>query len=130
MSDRFHHFFIAPKDFAASYAFYRETLGWQLVSEWTDTAGKRGAQLSGGGIRVVIAEAHSADDLPDIAAKAHAHSPTVHLDIHDADSRFAQIPVGDHIVIPPEDNAWGKRWFVLRDPDGNLIAFNEMRQKP
>lgn len=129
MSDRFHHFFIAPKDFDASLTFYRDTLGWQVMSVWTDNFGKRGAQLSGGGIKVVIAEEHNAVEMRDIAAKAHAHSPTVHLDIHDANARFAQIRAGEHVVIPPEDNNRGRRWFVVKDPDGNLIAFNEMRQK-
>ena len=129
MADRFHHFFIAPKNFDGSLAFYRDVLCWQVMGEWTDQFGKRGAQLAGGGIRVVIAEAHTASEMRDIAAKAHPHSPTVHLDIHDANARFAKIPAGDHIVIPPENNHWGTRWFVVKDPDGNLIAFNEMRQK-
>jgi catechol 2,3-dioxygenase-like lactoylglutathione lyase family enzyme len=129
MSDRFRHLFIAPRDFDASFAFYRDLLGWQVMGEWTDNLGKRGVNLSGGGIRVVIAEAHAEAGLPDLAAKAHPHSPTVHLDIHDLDARFAKIPAGDHVVIPPEDSRGGKRWFVVKDPDGNLIAFNEMRQK-
>ena len=128
MPDRFHHFFIAPQNFDASLGFYRDLLGWQVISEWTDNFGKRGARLSGGGIKVVIAEAHTAAEMRDIAAKAHPHSPTVHLDIHDADVRFAKIPAGDHVVIEPENNHWGTRWFVVKDPDGNLIAFNEMRQ--
>ena len=128
MTDRFHHFFIAPKDFDASFKFYRETLGWRMISEWTDTAGKRGAQLEGGAVRVVIAEEH-ADDLRDIAAKANPHSPTMHLDIHNLDTRFAEIPAGEHVVIAPETAHWGARWFVVKDPDGNLIAFNEMRQR-
>ncbi|MBL0124032.1 MAG: VOC family protein [Betaproteobacteria bacterium] len=129
MSDRFHHFFIAQKDFDASLMFYRDTLGGKMMSEWTDNFGKRGAQLSGGGIKVVIAEEHGAMEMRDIAAKAHAHSATLHLDIHDPNARFAQIPAGNHVVIPPEDNNRGRRWFVVKDPDGNLIAFNEMRQK-
>ncbi len=129
MTDRFHHFFIAPKDFDASLRFYRDTLGWKPISEWTDNAGKRGAQLEGGAIKVVIAEEHSGGDMRDIAAKAHPNSPTVHLDIHNLDARFAQIPAGDHVVISPENAHWGTRWFVVRDPDGNLIAFNEMRQR-
>lgn len=129
MTDRFHHFFIAPKDFDASFRFYRETLGWKAISEWTDKAGKRGAQLEGGAVRVVIAEDHADGDMRDIAAKVHPHSPTMHLDIHDLDSRFAQIPSGEHVVIPPENAHWGTRWFVVKDPDGNQIAFNEMRQR-
>ena len=127
--DRFDHLFIAPHDFDASLKFYRDILCWQLTNEWTDEFGKRGAQLTGGGVRIVIAEPHEGGEMRDIIAKAHPNSATVHLDIHDADERFAKIAQGDHVVNAPENNHWGTRWFVIKDPDGNLIAFNEMRQK-
>ena len=126
-SDRFDHQFIYPSNFDRSRKFYLEILGWQVMSEWTDNQGKRGAVMSGGGVRVVLAEPH--DDVG-IHNKLAPHAPTLHLDIHDADKRFSQIPGGEHIVQAPQDNHWGTRWFVVRDPDGNLIAFNEMRQKP
>lgn len=130
MSDRFDHLFIAPHDFDASLKFYRDTLGWHVTKEWTDEHGKRGAEFTGGGVRLVIAEPHAPHEMRDIVAKTHPHSATVHLDIHDADQRFSRIAPGDHVIIPPENNPRGTRWFVVRDPDGNLIAFNEMRQKP
>ena len=126
VSDRFEHLFFCPSDFDASQKFYCEILDWQVVSEWTDNHGKRGVILSGGGVRVVLAEPH---DEVDIHNRQAPHSATLHLDIHDADKRFAQISKGNHIVQTPQDNHWGTRWFVVRDPDGNLIAFNEMRQK-
>ncbi|MEQ1518292.1 MAG: VOC family protein [Usitatibacteraceae bacterium] len=129
-SDRFDHLFICPSNFAQSLSFYVDILGWAVVSEWTDNHGKRGAILNGGGVRLVLAEAHA--DAPGAGAitnKIAPHSPALHLDIHDAARRFSEIPPGAHIVQPPEDNHWGTRWFVLRDPDGNLIAFNELRQK-
>ena len=126
VSDRFDHLFFCPRDFEASRKFYVDILGWQVASEWTDNHGKKGVIVNGGGVRVVLAEAH---DEVDIHNRQAPHSSTLHLDIHDADARFAQIPSGDHIVQPPQDNHWGTRWFVVSDPDGNLIAFNEMRQK-
>ena len=125
-SDRFDHLFISPRDFDQSRRFYVELLGWQVVSEWTDNRGKKGAILNGGGVRIVLAEPH---DEAGVRNPDAPHSSALHLDIHDADARFAQIPAGDHIVQRPEDNHWGTRWFVVKDPDGNLIAFDEMRQK-
>ena len=129
VSDRFDHLFFCPRDFQASRNFYVELLGWQVVSEWTDNFAKRGVILNGGGVQVVLAEAHDAPNDGDIHNNRAPNAATLHLDIHDADARFAEIPAGDHIVQPPQDNHWGTRWFVVRDPDGNLIAFNEMRQK-
>ena len=125
-SDRFDHLFFCPRDFDVSRQFYVEILNWQVMSEWTDNHGKRGAILNGGGIRVMLAERRDGDKIQNALAP---HASTLHLDIHDADKRFAQIPAGNHVVQPPEENQWGSRWFVLRDPDGNLIAFDEMRQR-
>ena len=129
VSDRFDHLFFCPRDFDASRKFYVELLGWQVMNEWMDNHGKKGVLLSGGGVKVVLAQSHAEDDRDEVHNREAPHSATLHLDIHDADKRFAQIPGGDHIVQPPQNNHWGTRWFVVRDPDGNLIAFNEMRQK-
>ena len=47
-------------------------------------------------------------------------------DIHDIDARFRALPKGDHVAVEPEPTHWGTRWFVVRDPDGNVIAFEEL----
>ena len=122
ISDRFHHLFIKPSDFEASLKFYRDTLGWSVTETWGGTGKERGAILSGGGIRVVLAE-RSAE-----TKDATGTQPSVHLDIHDVDARFRSLPKGAYVVAPPEDTQWGTRWFVVRDPDGNLIAFEQLRQ--
>jgi len=126
VADRFEHLFFCPRDFTASRQFYVDVLGWQIVSEWTDNHGKKGAMFNGGAVRVVLAESPENPGIDNLQAP---HAATLHLDIHDADKRFAQIPAGEHVVKPPHDNYSGARSFVLRDPDGNLIAFDEMRQK-
>jgi uncharacterized glyoxalase superfamily protein PhnB len=59
---------------------------------------------------------------------ADASGPDVHLDIHDIDERFRELPKGTHVVIEPQSTHWGTRWFVVRDPDGNLIAFEELHR--
>jgi catechol 2,3-dioxygenase-like lactoylglutathione lyase family enzyme len=120
MSDRFHHLSIAPADFDASLAFYRDTLGWVLTREWGGKGSPRGAILTGGGVKVALSEA---------ADGAATGRPTMHLDIHDIDARFRELPRGTHVVTPPQDTAWGTRWFVVRDPDGNLIAFEEVHSR-
>jgi catechol 2,3-dioxygenase-like lactoylglutathione lyase family enzyme len=118
MIDRFHHLFISPSDFDASLAFYRDVLGWAVVENWGGRGQERGAILSGGGVQVVLAEKP--------AAEADAGRPHLHLDIHDIDKRFAALPKGAHVVREPEATHWGTRWFVVKDPDGNVIAFEEL----
>jgi catechol 2,3-dioxygenase-like lactoylglutathione lyase family enzyme len=122
--DRFDHLFIRPADFEKSLAFYRDVLGWAILTTWGGGADSRGAVLSGGGIKVVLAEDHRTADKPGSAA-ARDSRPNVHLDIHSVDLRFRVLPKGEHVVVAPEATHWGTRWFVVRDPDGNLIAFEE-----
>jgi uncharacterized glyoxalase superfamily protein PhnB len=50
----------------------------------------------------------------------------MHLDIHDIDARFSKLPPGTEVVSPPGPTPWGTRWFVVKDPDGNLLAFEEV----
>jgi len=119
MVDRFHHLFIAPADFDKSVAFYRDVLGWNVTRTWNGNGAGRGVVLSGGGVEVVLAEDRG-------GARPR---PTLHLDIHDIDARFRALPAGSHVVTRPEATPWGTRWFVVRDPDGNLIAFEELRPR-
>jgi catechol 2,3-dioxygenase-like lactoylglutathione lyase family enzyme len=119
MADRFHHVFIAPADFDKSFRFYRDALGWTVTRTWGDNGAVHGAVLSGGGIEVVIA---SDPDFP-------TGRPILHLDIHDIDARFKSLGKGTTVVTPPEDTHWGTRWFVVSDPDGNLIAFEEVHSR-
>lgn len=123
MIDRFDHLHIQPADFDRSLAFYRDMLGWTVVSAWGDATSSRGAVLSGGAIKVVLAERSKYPAQP---AEPH---PAVHLDIHDIDKRFEALPAGDHVVLPPGVSERGTRRFVVRDPDGNLIAFEELNRQ-
>ncbi len=123
MIDRFHHLFITPDDFDASLAFYRDVLGWSVTDTWGGNGSGRGVAVSGGGVKVVIAEKTSVGKADGGLGTAR---PNVHLDIHDIDKRFGKLPKGAHVVREPEETHWGTRWFVVKDPDGNLIAFEEI----
>jgi catechol 2,3-dioxygenase-like lactoylglutathione lyase family enzyme len=122
MIDRFDHLYIEPADYDASLGFYRDVLGWTVTEHRGAHAGGRGAVLSGGGIKIVLAERKGAAK----PAEASGARPRVHLDIHDIDARFEALPKGAHVVAEPGKTPWGTRWFVVRDPDGNLIAFEEV----
>jgi catechol 2,3-dioxygenase-like lactoylglutathione lyase family enzyme len=124
MIDRFHHLFIEPADYEVSLAFYRDVLGWAVIEDWGGAGAERGATLSGGGIKVVIAQRSAASRR--LLNGADVARFNVHLDIHDIDARFRVLPKGEHVVVEPEPTHWGTRWFVVRDPDGNVIAFEEL----
>ena len=126
ITDRFHHLFICPEDFDASLKFYRDVLGWDVTETWGGNGEDRGAILSGGGTKVVIAQRSAVGGGDAGLGKAQ---PNVHLDIHDVDARFRKLPPGTHVLKKPEDTPWGTRWFVVRDPDGNIIAFEEIHRR-
>ena len=115
MIDRFHHLVVVPAEFDASLAFYRDVLGWTMTRTWGEP-GERGAMLSGGAMKLVIAEKSAGE----------TGRPNLHLEIHDVDKRFQTLPPGTHVVRAPEATGWGTRWFVVQDPDGNRIAFEEV----
>jgi catechol 2,3-dioxygenase-like lactoylglutathione lyase family enzyme len=124
--DRFDHVFVQPASFDASLAFYRDALGWRVVSAWGGEGQPRGAILSAESMTIVLAEPHPAED----RSKTHGINgtrPTLHLQVHDIDKRYAQISQSNAALFAPETTHWGTRWFVARDPDGNLLAFEEKR---
>ncbi len=96
------------------------------MESWGGGGEPRGARLtSRGGFSVVIAEPHSDSDDKAWEEGRSGTRPTIHLSTNSIDDRYKEVPQGEHIVIKPEKTHWGTKWFVVRDPDGNMIAFNE-----
>ena len=127
-TDRFDHIFIEPSNCDASLTFYRDILGWKVQFSWGETGSPRGAGLNSGQMMVVLAEDHPADD----KSKSHGINgtrPTVHLAVEDIQARYAEVSRSGKALFPPQVNHWGTKWFVAKDPDGNLIAF-EQRNSP
>jgi catechol 2,3-dioxygenase-like lactoylglutathione lyase family enzyme len=124
MKDRFDHLFIAPSDFDRALAFYRDVLGWRTVTSWGGSSEPRGVILDGGAIEVVLAERHPSDD-HSWSDGVNGRRPTVHLVVDDLDGRFEELVPRAPVVVQPETTHWGTRWFVIEDPDGNLIAYEQ-----
>ncbi len=123
-SDAFDHVFIQPGSYEASLRFYQEHLGWKVEYAWGDALSPRGACLSSGTMKVVLAENYSAAD----HSKSHGINgtrPTIHLRVQDIDARYAQVVKSGCALFPPERTHWGTLWFVAKDPDGNLVAFEQ-----
>lgn len=122
--DRFDHLFVEPASFDASLAFYRDALGWKVLFSWGESGEPRGASLTSGAMTIVLAEPHSAQD----KSKSHGingHRPTVHLLVENVDQRYEELSRAGVALFEPESTHWGTRWFVAKDPDGNLIAYEQ-----
>lgn len=125
-ADRFDHVFIEPASFDAAVSFYRDSLGWTRLFSWGGEGEPRGIGLTGGTVTIVLAERHPADD----HSKSHGINgtrPTLHLTVADLDKRYEELSSNGVTLFPPEPTHWGTRWFLVRDPDGNLIAYEEVR---
>jgi catechol 2,3-dioxygenase-like lactoylglutathione lyase family enzyme len=122
--DRFDHLFIAPADFDRGVAFYRDSLGWNPVATWGGDGEPRGVILNGGTIEIILAERHDTDD-HSWSHGMNGHRPTVHLTVENLDERFRELSSVVEVVVNPEATHWGTRWFVIKDPDDNLIAYEQ-----
>jgi catechol 2,3-dioxygenase-like lactoylglutathione lyase family enzyme len=123
--DDFDHLFVQPQSFDASRDFYVGTLGWQVLYDWGGDGGPRGACLGSGRMRLVLAEKHAAADHSQRDGVSGAR-PTLHLKVKDIEARHAELQPSGCVLFAPERTHWGSRWFVARDPDGNLIAFEQL----
>jgi uncharacterized glyoxalase superfamily protein PhnB len=122
--DRFDHLFVQPGSFDASLTFYRDALGWKVLFAWGGSGEPRGASLSSGAMTIVLAEDHPTLD----KSKTHGINgtrPTLHLRVTDIEQRYTELNASGVALFPPERTHWGTRWFVAKDPDGNLIAFEQ-----
>ena len=126
--DRFDHLFIAPSDFDRTVAFYRDALGWSSVATWGGDGEPRGVVLNGGAIEMVFAERHDAND-HSWSGGINGHRPTLHLTVDDLDKRHQELSHLVEVVVQPEATHWGTTWFVVKDPDGNLIAYEQPQSK-
>ncbi len=93
-------------------------------ASWGEEVGTRGSQLARGEFRIVIAENHG--DVADSSGKSGfiGTSPTIHVEVDNLDECFDVVADPSSVVVSPELTHWGVRWFVITDPDGNLIAVN------
>jgi uncharacterized glyoxalase superfamily protein PhnB len=128
---KFDHFFIAPSNFGNSLKFFTVCLGWEVVSEWGEGVEPRGAIIRSvnGNVSVVLAERHGNDEDNAWSSGVNGTHPTIHIEVSDIEARYRQIPRGEHLVVPLQTTHWGAQWFVVKDPDNNLIAFFSPKKK-
>jgi uncharacterized glyoxalase superfamily protein PhnB len=123
--EKFDHIFIQPRDWGKSFLFFTEVLGWKVAQQFgkADDAG-RFAELAYGEFRLILAEDH---DVTDPSKKPATYLTKGKISLHfqsgDVDGTFAKIRNGSHVVVKPENNHWGTRWFMVEDPDGNQFGW-------
>jgi lactoylglutathione lyase len=110
-------------DFDRSLAFYRDVLGFDVLSEFTDD-GPPFALLARDGVGLQIG-GPQARKSPDAAPTV-----TLYFDVSDALALHARLKDSVAIEWGPEVYFYHRREFAFRDPDGHLIIVSEETDDP
>jgi PhnB protein len=117
-------------DAAGAIDFYVKAFGAEELGRVPGPDGKKlfHAALKLNGSTVMLN-----DDFPEMSdgksstPKAFGGRPvTIHLVVTDVDAKFQQaIDAGASVVMPVDDQFWGDRYGVLRDPFGHLWSLGQ-----
>lgn len=113
------HIYVETRDFERARSFWTG-LGFTVADAWGD-GDHRACRLVNAGAAVVLATAHGEPQ----RATIHFGAP----DLSKLAGRAAENPAAE-IATPLSDTHWGTQWLRLRDPDGNLYAFESPGQAP
>jgi catechol 2,3-dioxygenase-like lactoylglutathione lyase family enzyme len=121
---------------AASLAFYRDTLGFEVRNDveyggmhWI-TVGPPGQPGTSIVLYPPAASPGITDDERRMIAEMMAKGTyaSINLATPDLDSTFERVQAGDaEVVQEPTDQPYGIRDCAVRDPAGNLIRIQELR---
>jgi uncharacterized glyoxalase superfamily protein PhnB len=102
-----------------TWDFYTTHLGFRTIAEddtFVQLAHPTGAQLA-------ILRHELDGPASELVSATDGRGYWLNIDVADADAEHARLcAAGVAIVAPPTDKPWGERMFVVRDPNGVLIA--------
>ena len=132
-----HHFAVTVSDLDRAVAFYRDTLGLEVLSEFSvggdafatgvgiDGASAEFAHIDAGDARIELVEYTPEGDA---AAETELNQPgATHLglEVDDLDAVYEDLPDGVATIAEPQTTESGTRILFVRDPDGTLVELLE-----
>ena len=116
-------------DIEASTAFYRDVLGFSIVTTVPEQAPFAFVWLRREGVEVFLNDANGVGELdPALAARARGGSFTMYVLVTGVDDLYAQVARGAKVVEPIHTQPYGMREFIVEDPDGYLITLAAEQQ--
>jgi PhnB protein len=115
---------ICVADAAAAIEFYRKALGAEELMRLPGPDGRlMHAAVSINGAMLMLN-----DEYPEMGGFGPAHfggtAVTFHLGVPDADAAMASaVAAGATVVMPVEEQFWGDRYGMIRDPFGHQWSF-------
>ena len=115
---------LTVRDLAASIAWYRDVLGFEVEREHRRDDRLTAVSLKAGDVRILLGQDDGARGLD--RAKGEGHSLQI-ITSDDVDAIAARVrEAGGTLDSEPADTPWGARVFRLRDPDGFRFAISTM----
>lgn len=122
---------LVVKDFAKSLAFYRDTLGFTVVSALPATAPHVFAWIQRGGVHVFLNDLATVQK-DAVIAKRYKPGPggvAMFVLMTGIDDLYGAVKGKVTVTEPIETKAYGSREFTVTDPDGYVITFSETVKK-
>ncbi|MBX9757574.1 MAG: VOC family protein [Beijerinckiaceae bacterium] len=108
-------------DMAASLAHYRDAIGFEVAFEYGEPPFYAGLRRDD--VIVHLMQANQTSRTPGQSA--------IYAFVDDVDALHAQMKgLGAHITQEPQDYPYGMRDFMVRDLDGNQLAFGTATAAP
>ena len=122
-------------DIDRSTAFYRDVLGFSIVTTVPDAAPFVFVWLQRDNVHVFLnARAGAAEDLPDFAARPIGGTNSLYMPVEadsvddGIDALFRELEDRARVVMPLKTQFYGLREFGIEDPDGYLVLFAQRIQ--
>jgi catechol 2,3-dioxygenase-like lactoylglutathione lyase family enzyme len=131
-----HHTFLPHDDPAASLAFYRDALGFEVLND-VEYGGMHWITVgpgTGSGPSIVLFPPNATPGLTDAERETVAEMMAkgsygmVVLSTKDLDGTFERVQAGDavEVVQEPTEQPYGVRDCAFRDPAGNMVRIMEL----
>jgi len=121
MTERVTQVFLMVSDVERSRAFYEEGLGLETVE-----TGDRSATFETGGCQIVVEEDFDAETLAGFGLEPpgdrRGDGAIVVLEVDDVEAKHGRVDeYGAEVLTPPRVVDWGRKLFLVRDPDGYVL---------
>ena len=118
-------------DVAKSLAWYRDVLGFQVMTTVPDAPPYVFAILQSGPVEVFLnAPEPAIAEYPAFKARPIGGTLTLFIEVADIAGAYASLKDRVTVVMPYEKKWYGVTEFAFTDPDGYIITFAQPEPKP
>jgi lactoylglutathione lyase len=114
------------EDVAQTLAFYRETLGFQVLTTLPDAAPFDFAIVGRDDVQLMFQSRPSlSENVPALTGAAIGASQTFYIEVTGIQQLYEQLRQRVEIVVDLHDTFYGTREFYFRDLNGYILSFAE-----